>query len=71
MLLLPTYILEGNVTAFYSLFSLLVCYTIQPQHSPIALPFTIFQNKTVPIYPSIRQYRFYCNWPHYGLLQDF
>ena len=42
MLLLPTYILEGNVTA---LFSLLVCYTIQPQHSPIALPFTIFQNK--------------------------
>ena len=40
MLLLPTYILEGN-----SLFSLLVCYTIQPQHSPIALPFTIFQNK--------------------------
>ena len=30
---------------FYSLFSLLVCYTIQPQHSPIALPFTIFQNK--------------------------
>ena len=71
MLLLPTYILEGNVATFYSLFSLLVAILSNPALSNSIAFHHISEQKLFPIYPSIRQYRFYCNWPRMGYYKIF